>query len=165
MAKVKGFRFETRSLEVGIKQFFTKAGISKGAPKGADLKARQKVGLQLLNWTLEGSAKEKVVPPILDGILRGAGSVFVGSKMVGTSRSKYPGGTPNLSYAGHRDLITIGFNTAYAAKLHEKQWNPGPVSQQSGDTGNKYIEKHLVADGEDLTALYTEFFKQEVEKK
>lgn len=163
MAKFKGFRFETKSLELGIKQFFAKAGISKKQPVGADLRARQKVGIQLLNWTLEGSAHEKVVPPILDGILRGSGSVFVGSKMVGTSKD-YPNGTPNRSYLAHRDVITIGFNTAYAAKLHEKEWNPGPVSQQSGDTGNKYIEKHLIADGEDLVKLYADFFKKEVEQ-
>jgi len=162
MAKFKGFKFETSSLELGIKQFFAKAGISKGQPAGADLKARQKVGLQLLNWTLEGSAHEKVVPPILDGILRGSGSVFVGSKIVGTSVSKYPHGTPNRSYTGHRDLITIGFNTIYAAKLHEKEWNPGPVSKQSGDTGNKYIEKHLIADGKDLVKLYAEFMKKDI---
>lgn len=161
MAKTKGFKFEARSIELGIKQFFTKAGISQGEPKGADLKARKKVGLQLLNWTLEGSSNESVVPPILDGILRGSGSVFVGSKVVGDSKSDYPQGTPNKSYTAHRDVITIGFNTAYAAKLHEKEWQPGPVSLQSGDTGNKYIERHLKADGEDLVALYAEFFKKE----
>lgn len=161
MAKASGFKFEAKSLIQGITRYSKLAGITSGQPKGADLKSRQKVALQLLNWSLEGSANESVVPPILDGILRGSGSVFVGSQLVGDSKDKYPEGTPNASYSAHRDVITIGFNTAYAARMHETDWNPGPVSKQSGDTGKKFIERHLKADGKDLIELYATFFKQE----
>lgn len=159
------FKYNAGSLNAGVKNFFAKAGIAPDKSTGADFKAKAKVGLQLLNWTLNGSSRESVVPPIKDGILRGSGSVFVGSELVGDSKSGYPNGTPNASYTGHKDIITIGFNTSYAEKMHETSWNPGPVSMQSGDTGNKFIEKHLRADGKDLLKLYATFFKQEMGEK
>lgn len=162
MAKKTSFKYNPGSLNAGIKNFFVKAGISQDRSTGVDFKAKAKVGLQLLNWTLEGSNNESVVPPIKDGILRGSGSVFVGSDLIGDSKTQYPEGTPNKSYSGHKDIITIGFNTSYAERMHETEWTPGPVSEQSGDTGNKFIEKHLRADGRNLLKLYATFFKQEM---
>lgn len=150
-----------------LKGLDVKFGLEKSS--GVDFKAKQKVGLQLINWVVNGSSSESVVPPIKDGILRGSGSVFVGSKMVGDTKGMFGNGNPNNSYSGKPDEITIGINTSYAAKLHEKQfsdtpqkgaWSPGPISRQSGDVGNKFVERHLKADGKNLTQLYGKFIKQ-----
>lgn len=125
-----------------------------------DLESRKKVGLQALNWIVNGSPKESVVPPILTGLLRGSGSIFVGSKYVGTIGGKK--GKPNKSHTEKEGVITVGFDTAYAARMHEGVWNPGPVSKQSGDVGNKFIEKHLKADKKEYTKFYAALQKKNV---
>jgi hypothetical protein len=122
--------------------------------------ARIKVGLQLLNWIVNGSPQESTVPPVLTGVLRGSGSVFYGSKLTGTTPPYNGKGRPNRSHSGKKGVITVGFDTAYAHRLHETTWEPGPVSKQSGDTGNKFIEKHLQADKAELLRLYSILMKK-----
>lgn len=126
-----------------------------------DKKNRGKIGLQLINWIVNGSSKESRVPPILTGLLRGSGSVFVGSKFIGATPKVNGKGNPNQSHSEKENIVTVGFNTGYARKMHELKrkmhelnWRPGPKSQQSGDVGNKYIEKHLNSDKEALMAFY-----------
>lgn len=116
--------------------------------------AEVKVALQLLNFVLNGSKNQSVVPPIKTGMLRGSGSVFVDSRNVGTSPRVSGQGKPNTNYGGKKHQITIGFNTAYAARWHEEEFNPGEFSRQSGDVGNKYVEKHLRDDKEILMEMY-----------
>lgn len=145
------------TLTAGLKKFKRKLALEKTG--GVDFGIKRDIGLQLINWIVNGSAKSDRTPPVKHGILRGSGSVFVGGHFVGDTRAGYPEGTPNTSYSGPMDLITIGFNTSYAVYMHEKNWNPGPVSSQSGDTGNKFVEMHLKADGKDLLGLYARFFK------
>jgi hypothetical protein len=118
-------------------------GLKELKKKFPELKkqALMKGGLQLINWIVNGSPKNSRVPPIKTGQLRAAGSVFVGKELVDTT-----GKWANTSYNEKEDVTTIGFNTAYAAKLHETEWEPGPRSLQSGDVGNKYIESHLKSD-------------------
>ena len=162
MAK-SGLQMDWKPLQVGFQNFFKK--IKMEQPGGADETARIKVGLQLLNWVLNGSSKVSVVPPVKDGILRGSGSVFVGGKFVGDTKGQYPGGTPNKSFNGPKDAITIGFNTAYAAKMHERlspagNLKLGPVSLQSGDVGGKFIQAHLAGDGKAAIALYALLLKK-----
>jgi len=136
----------------------------------ADKKARDKglmaLGLQLLNNTLNGSPNEPVVPPIMQGYLRGSGSVFLGKKLLSTSTefgySETSGkAKPNEIYNGKKNEVTIGFNAPYATKMHETDWEPGKISQQSGDVGNKFLEKHLKKDGKELFQLYTDIYKKE----
>ena len=104
--------------------------------------ALKKAGLQLINWIVNGSPKNSRVPPIKEGQLRASGSVFVGSELVDET-----GKFANRAHSDKEDITTVGLNTAYAARLHETEWEPGPVSQQSGDVGNKFIESHLKSDG------------------
>jgi len=136
---------------------------------GVDQTAKIKLGLQLLNWVVNGSSNESVVPPIMHGILRGSGTVFVGSKKVGDMKNEYREGTPASSYSGKKGVITIGFNTAYAARLHEINFVPGgkiPSKQAQrnpsmlGDVGNKFVERHLKADGKALLKMYAAVIKR-----
>lgn len=138
----------------------------------ADKEAKIAVAFQLLNWTVNGSERENVKPPIMEGILRSSGSVFVGGQLIHTTADLYPEGTPATSYSEKSDdVITIGFNTAYAARMHETSWTPGgePPSKQAianpamlAGVGNKFIEKHLIADGPDLLKMYANILKKAI---
>ena len=132
--------------------------------KKANVEAKKKVGLHFLSWILNGSSKEKVVPPIKDGILRSSGSVFVGSELVGKSPNVAQGGaaTPaTSSNTNNPDIVTVVFNTSYAKEMHELNWSPGKQSRKSGNVGNKFIEKHLVADKEDAMKMYAAIVKKD----
>lgn len=131
---------------------------------GVDFDAKVKLALQLLNWSVNGSSNSSRVPPIMTGHLRGSGTVFVGNEQVGDMRNKYREGTPAKTYDNKPDIITIGFNTIYAAKLHEESWSPGKVSVQSGNVGNKWVEDHLKADGKTLTKMYALITKRTLNK-
>lgn len=103
--------------------------------------------IQFLTWANNGSTKEPRKPPIAKGFLRGSSSAFVGSKLVGV----YTGENnkeANRSYAENGLNVTWGWNADYATKMHESEYNLGPVSVQDGDAGNKWLEKHLDADRE-----------------
>lgn len=156
-----------------LNDFFKRSGVDENTGKSATahFKASAAVGLQLLNWTINGSSNESTVPPIQLGVLRGSGSVFVNNVLLGDTKSNYPDGTPNMEYTESGGGITIGFNTAYAARLHETTWVPGgriPSKQASnnagltGDVGNKFVEKHLKADGKALLGLYADIYKKEM---
>ena len=142
------------TLAKGLNQYFKIMGISNSPATGANLQGQIAVGLTLLNWTVNGSPNEPVVPPIKDGILRGSGSVFVDSRFYGSTGGEYPGGNPNKSYSGKANILTIGFNTAYAARMHETNWNPGATSQKSENVGNKFVQRHIQADGKMLMQVY-----------
>ena len=123
------------------------------------------LGLQLLNNVVNGSPNESTVPPIFQGYLRGSGSVFLEKKLLATSaKYGYTARTadvrPNESYAGRKNQVTIGFNAPYATKMHETEWEPGPVSKQSGDVGNKFLEKHLKKDKKELFQLYADIHRK-----
>jgi hypothetical protein len=159
------------NLTPGLKKYFDKVSMGQNKSGSADQLARTRMGLQLLNIVVNGSANESVVPPIMTGVLRGSGSVFTGSVFVGDTKANYPNGTPNASYSeGDPNDITVGLNTAYAARLHETQWTAGgkrPSAQSLrnpgmlGNVGNKFIEKHLKADGKDLVKFYAGQLKKE----
>lgn len=125
-----------------------------------NIEAMGKVALQLLNFIVNGSPLESRIPPILTGTLRGSGSAFVGNKLIGTTidnitfRKKTSEGTPNRAHSDRRDIITVGFNTIYAARMHEETWNPGRISARDPAVGNKFVEKHLMADGKLLMKMY-----------
>ena len=162
------------TLTPGLQAFFDKAGIATAITKDlrqstADFKARQALGLQLLDFVNNGSSQETVIPPIRHGILRGSGSVFVDGVLVGDTKSSYPDGAPNETYQAKKGDVTIGYNTAYAARWHENPFTPGgkiPSKQAKANpgmlvnVGYKYVERHLRADGVTLWRFYAEKFKQ-----
>lgn len=134
----------------------------------ADFIAKKALGLQLLNNVVNGSPKEPIIPPILTGALQASGSVFVGNKFIlDTSSRAVSGGdapTPNKFFREKNTTVTVGFNRPYAARWHENPFIPGPVSQQAGSVGNKYLEKHLKADGPELYSLYAAKLKGALSK-
>jgi hypothetical protein len=118
--------------------------------QGVD-KALGAMGLQLMNNTVNGSMTVATRPPILEGVLRGSGSVFVGSKLIATSKKTV--GRPATSYGGKANEATVIFNTAYAARWHENRFNPGPGSIRDGNVGWKYLEVHMKGDSQELMEL------------
>lgn len=83
------------------------------------------MGLYLLNNCIVGSPYETVTPPVLTGLLRNSGKVEVEGK-----------------------TVWIGFDTPYAARQHENLTPAGAFqlglrSQQAGNVGGKFLEKHL----------------------
>ena len=152
-----------------FRQYFakTKAGGE------VDIKAKTTLGLQLLSNVVNGSERTSVVPPIDTGHLRGSASVFVGDKFIKDSRDQYPDGKPNSSHADKVEVITVGFDTPYAARLHEGFWTPGGKKPSKGnidnpnksaDAGRKFVEDHLKADKEDLLQAFANMVDAETSK-
>ena len=122
-------------------------------------RALKAMALQLLNNVVNGSPAESIVPPILTGFLRSSGSVFIGSELIAVTPGQ---GTPGTSFAAEPNVITVGFNTAYARRMHENNWKPGPVSRQSGNVGNKFLSKHMERDWPELLKLYESILKKDL---
>jgi hypothetical protein len=148
-------------------QYVFKNGLGKGIKRYFDhtnkviqTTAGPKVGLQLINNIVNGSPQEPVTPPIKTGALRGSGSVFIGDRLIKTTEDISGEGTPATSHSAKKSVITVVFNKPYAAKWHENSFNPGPVSLQSGNVGNKYIEKHLQHDGPELMKFLAVLIKK-----
>jgi hypothetical protein len=149
-------------------KFVVKSTVDKGIhqlsqkQEAVHPRALKAVGLQLLNNVVNGSPGASVVPPIKTGVLRSSGSVFVGSKLAGTSPMIY-NGSPATNYSAPDNQITIVFNTAYAARMHEDNWTPGKKSRQDGkDVGNKFLSKHLEGDWQELQRLYANILKKDL---
>jgi hypothetical protein len=151
----------------GIKAFVIKTGSVKN-PGTLLHRSWAAVGLQLLNFAVNGSPKNTVVPPVDTGLLRGSGSVFIGSMILGTSQMITgfgDKGTPATSHSEKEGIITIGFNTAYATRQHENltpagDYYPGKKSIISGDVQGKFLESHLKTDGQELMRLYARLMKK-----
>ena len=130
------------------------AGIKKLAKKNKKIlfKAEKAGGLVLLNNIVNGSPKSQKRPPIKTGHLRGSGSVFVGSQLVGTSDKVNGQGYPNRTHREKEDVITVGFDTPYAARVHEIDVyeKPSKYSMQDNITGGKFVEDHIKADRKEL---------------
>lgn len=103
-------------------------------------KGMGKAGLQLLN----DAVMQSPTVPLDEGTLRGSGSLFVANKLVDVSRQNRKRGTPALEHQEKADdsqtIAVVGFNTPYAARLHEgigiKNWSePG--------SGPKFLEAKL----------------------
>jgi hypothetical protein len=155
--------FEKNSIGAGLMKFFE-------TYKHQDEIAKKKVALQLLNFVDNGSSNCSVVPPKRDGQLRASGSVFVGSDLI----KAHPGGTAATDHNESDDMtVTIGFNTPYAARMHEhleqsgtpdpivgRVLHQGAISRQSGDVDAKFLEKHIELDGPTLIEMYANIIKE-----
>jgi len=145
------------TLQKGLAKYFKNV-------KKADFKAKAAMGLQLINNIVNGSPGSSIVPPILTGHLRGSGSVFVGNTLVGDTSAEYPAGTPNKSFQAGPEVVTVGFDTPYAAKMHENigiKYKLGPYSEQSGDVGAFFVRLHLEGDKDEIFQLYASIIKKE----
>jgi hypothetical protein len=102
---------------------------------------------------LNDAVMELNTVPLDTGFLRGSGSFFVNGKMVHANT----GGSPatNLENTGDerlgRMVLVVGFNTVYAAVMHEGGWQTGPLAghvithyRESG-SGKFFLLSKLVA--------------------
>jgi hypothetical protein len=137
--------------------------------KEANTKAKIKLAYLILSDILNIAPR----PPILTSALWGSGSVFVGNKFIMTSKSLYSRGSsfkgkkkisnPNLELSEIDDnKITVGFNMAYATRMHEHTGNWGAGSIQAGGVGNKFITRHIEGNAANYTVEYAKFVKKEM---
>lgn len=91
--------------------------IKKTVPKLAE-RGFARAGMQFLNDTI----MQRPTVPIREGWLRGSGSIFVQNRLVGVS-SHGKKGKANTEHSesikGGEIAAVVGFNTPYAARLHE----------------------------------------------
>lgn len=161
----------TNTIRKQLESYFKAAGIKPGdKSEGADRKARVEIALSLLNFCVNGSANDSTVAPIMTGNLRGSGSAFLGSEAIGDLSAQFPTGEQVPSISAKPNEITVGFNTPYAARLHETEWVPGgkkPSKQATtnpnitGDVGNKWLEKQLNANRDNFIEYYAKTLKSE----
>lgn len=108
---------------------------------------------------LRDAVMDAPMVPLDEGTLKGSGSVFVGNDLVGTSEQFASGNpqakpTPATEYAeqlaADQLKATVGFNTPYAARLHEGV----EFEFQHSGHGAKYLESKLAEKGD--------FYMQEI---
>lgn len=129
------------------------------------IKAMEKAAIQFLAWCNNGSPKEPRKPPIRWGVLRGSSSAFVGKKLVSIFQINTSGAieapTPAQSFNAAPTTATWVWNTDYATRMHEWRGSWGRFTLQDGNAGNKWLEKHLQKDRNDLMDLIAIEFKKE----
>lgn len=136
--------------------------LAKQSPKHFRV-AMKRGGIQFLTWANVGSVNSSKKPPIKWGVLRGSSSVFLGNKLIETFKPAKVEGepTPNATYSGGDLVLTFGWNTDYAAKMHEWKGNWGKFTLQDADAGSKWLEDHLEKDKNDLMKMIAKEFKKE----
>jgi len=101
-------------------------------------KGMAKAGMQLLN----DSIMQRPTVPIREGTLRGSGSVFVQNKLIGRTPSVKGKGNPatddSIAIGKNEIVARVGFNTPYAARVHEV-----PMKFSEPSAGNKYLESKM----------------------
>lgn len=114
---------------------------------------------------LRDSVMEEPMVPLDEGTLRGSGSVHVDGAPSGTSQNLAPSGkgepvTGVLSAYDNLGIheVVIGFNTPYAAHLHE---HPEYEFQHAG-TGGKFLSSKLATNAKDYFAEVTDELKKAV---
>ena len=112
-----------------------------------------KAGLQLMSDCVMISP----TVPIKEGYLRGSGSVFVQNKLIRVSAYGKPG-KANSSFSesipGGVVEAVVGFNTPYAAKMHEGV----DFHFSEPSAGPKYLESKMVSQKE----IYMEIVANEI---
>jgi hypothetical protein len=135
--------------------------------------ACDKAAVEMLTWMSNGSQKNNTRPPLRWGVLSASGSAFRGGKFL-MDTSNLPvksedGERPtpnkqlhNTEATGSKVTMTWGFNTDYAAKMHEQK--PGPnykPNHKDPDRmmGNQWVTSHLDSDKDDLQKVIAAFLE------
>lgn len=121
--------------------------------------------LQAGRMLLRDAIMEEPMVPLDEGTLRGSGSVFVNNELVGTSGDlgqevSTPASADDQPIPADTVIGTVGFNTPYAAHLHE---HPEYEFQHAG-TGGKYLESKLV-NGNLYFQAIADVVKEELDKE
>lgn len=140
--------------------------LARKSPKAFN-SAMKKGAIQFLTWANTGTGVSTKKPQIRWGVLRGSSSAFVGGELVETFEQPLKPGapdkpTPNETHTAPPTVMTFGWNTDYAAKMHEWKGGKGSFTQQDGDAGPKWLEDHLKADRDLLMEVIGKEFKKDL---
>jgi hypothetical protein len=137
------------AIGVDISDFVTGVESVGDAVLRAAERGASKAGMRLLN----DATMQIPATPIDEGTLRGSGSVIVNNRLHGTAPKTGGDPTPATedSEPTQDDAIVavVGFNTAYAAHLHEHP----EFEFTDSRAGGKYLEKPLHENAEDYEAI------------
>ena len=129
--------------------------------------AMSKGAIQFLNWANTGSRGDSRKPPIRWGVLRGSSSAFLDGKLlsiypqaIGAEADEKPTPARSAPQGGSSPTATWAWNTDYATKMHEWMGTFGEATQRDGDAGNKWLERHLQADKDNLFKMIATEFKK-----
>lgn len=107
------------------------------------------------NALLTDALDEAPLVPMDESTLRGSGSVHVNGILEGTSEGRGKDGTPAISISEprrkHEATVVVGFNTPYAARLHEHpEYN---FQQQNGGEGADYLGSKMASHADDYIKI------------
>jgi len=108
-----------------------------------DARAERALGKVGLQWLHDAIMLPPTVP-LDEGTLRGSGSVHLSGRLVHTSPRPGGQGTPNtdpVPAEGGKRFVVVGFNTAYAAHLHELAHHFQEPSAGTGYLGPKGVSR------------------------
>lgn len=120
-------------------------------------KGMGKAGLQLMN----DAVMQSPTVPLDEGTLRASGSLFVANKLMDTSGQSRKRGTPALEHqekaSEDQTIAVVGFNTPYAARMHEgigiKNWSePG--------SGPKFLEAKMANNRKDYMKIVADHLQE-----
>jgi hypothetical protein len=83
--------------------------------------------------------------PLREGFLRGSASIFVQNKLIATgeglpnAKGEEANKSHHVSISVDKFVGVIGFNTPYAARVHEV-----PMNFTEPSSGNKYLESKMI---------------------
>lgn len=147
--------FDTRQFEAGLARW------SREYQQNL-VKAMGQAGMMLLNEAV----MDAPTVPMETGDLRGSGSVFVNGKLTGTSENQGSGGSParSVEYQARPGEVIchMGFNTVYAAVMHEGRWQTGPMAGveirnwSEPNSGKFFLSAKLAANGEKYVGVAVE---------
>lgn len=113
--------------------------MARAIPEACE-KGMGQAGMQLLN----DAVMQAPTVPLDEGTLRGSGSVFVQNRLVQVSPFHRTKGQPATEYEEliprESTVVVVGFNTPYAARLHE---GVGIQNWSEPSSGKKYLESKL----------------------
>ena len=149
------------SAEFNDVTFLKRLNLADKRVRASATKHMARAGMRLLRDSL----MDAPTVPLKEGTLRGSGAVHVNGKMVGSAEEfGYPptasgkeDGAPADSIGlpvGKDEIVaTTGFNTAYAARLHEHpEYNFSPPDKNgkriAPESGGKYLERPLFENAE-----------------
>lgn len=151
-------------LSIDLGDFEKKMGElqNKIAPEAVE-RAMALAGMQALN----DAVMDSPTVPLDEGTLRGSGSVFVNNKLIGTSDQNVHTGNPTPAKQ-HSEFIppgaviaVVGFNTPYAARLHE---HPKYNFAEPG-SGGKFLSHKLTNNRNDYMRIVARAIREDISRK
>lgn len=156
-----GMELDTKDFEVGVRKLM----------KQVHPKAVERGLFKACGRLVDDAVEKEPRVPIDEGTLRGSWSIFVQGKFA--SKGPSPEATTTHKEPGFRpmDFVgTVGFNTEYAAYLHEHpELDFGSTAERKGKpvtsgTGAKFLEKKLANNGKAYMKIVADEIRKEYDK-